>query len=171
MLIRRDFAAAFEKCDLLLTPTSPTVAFRIGELVDDPLAMYACDLFTLPVNLSGLPAISLPCGRSEGLPVGLHLAGPAFSENRLLAAAQRPVHEPQVQRLTPQPAAVLGEAVGVQVSGRHQAARLPAAPQRCRAQEPIHGRRQEHLTRRVTDHGFVAGEEPQFVGHRVALPR
>ncbi len=69
-LIRRDFAAAFEKCDLLLTPTSPTVAFRIGELVDDPLAMYACDLFTLPVNLSGLPAISLPCGLSEGLPVG-----------------------------------------------------------------------------------------------------
>ena len=86
-LIRRDFAAAFERCDLLLTPTSPTVAFRIGELVDDPLAMYACDLFTLPVNLSGLPAISLPCGLSEGLPVGLHLAGPAFSENRLLAAA------------------------------------------------------------------------------------
>ena len=86
-LIRRDFDQAFESCDLLLTPTSPTVAFRIGELVDDPLAMYACDLFTLPVNLSGLPAISLPCGLSEGLPVGLHLAGPAFSENRLLAAA------------------------------------------------------------------------------------
>jgi aspartyl-tRNA(Asn)/glutamyl-tRNA(Gln) amidotransferase subunit A len=86
-LIRRDFEQAFAKCDVLLTPTSPTVAFRIGELVDDPLAMYACDLFTLPVNLSGLPAISLPSGLSEGLPVGLHLAGPAFSENRLLAAA------------------------------------------------------------------------------------
>jgi aspartyl-tRNA(Asn)/glutamyl-tRNA(Gln) amidotransferase subunit A len=86
-LIRRDFETAFAQCDLLLTPTSPTVAFRIGELVDDPLAMYACDLFTLPVNLSGLPAISLPCGLSEGLPVGLHLAGPAFSENRILAAA------------------------------------------------------------------------------------
>jgi aspartyl-tRNA(Asn)/glutamyl-tRNA(Gln) amidotransferase subunit A len=86
-LIRRDFDAAFERCDVLLTPTSPTVAFRLGELVDDPLAMYACDLFTLPVNLSGLPAISVPCGLSEGLPVGLHLAGPAFSENRLLAAA------------------------------------------------------------------------------------
>jgi aspartyl-tRNA(Asn)/glutamyl-tRNA(Gln) amidotransferase subunit A len=86
-LIRRDFETAFATCDLLLTPTAPTVAFRLGELVDDPLAMYACDLFTLPVNLSGLPAISLPCGLSEGLPVGLHLAGPAFSENRLLAAA------------------------------------------------------------------------------------
>jgi aspartyl-tRNA(Asn)/glutamyl-tRNA(Gln) amidotransferase subunit A len=86
-LIRRDFDQAFASCDLLLTPTSPTVAFRIGELVDNPLAMYACDLFTLPVNLAGLPAISLPCGLSEGLPVGLHLAGPAFSENTLLGAA------------------------------------------------------------------------------------
>ncbi|MDX6621042.1 MAG: aspartyl-tRNA(Asn)/glutamyl-tRNA(Gln) amidotransferase subunit, partial [Gaiellales bacterium] len=86
-LIRRDFDQAFASCDLLLTPTAPTVAFKLGELVDDPLAMYACDLFTLPVNLSGLPAISLPSGLSEALPVGLHLAGPAFSENRLLAAA------------------------------------------------------------------------------------
>jgi aspartyl-tRNA(Asn)/glutamyl-tRNA(Gln) amidotransferase subunit A len=86
-LIRRDFEQAFASCDLLVTPTAPTVAFKLGELVDDPLAMYACDLFTLPVNLSGLPAISLPSGLSEGLPVGLHLAGPAFSENRLLAAA------------------------------------------------------------------------------------
>ncbi|HEY3614192.1 MAG TPA: Asp-tRNA(Asn)/Glu-tRNA(Gln) amidotransferase subunit GatA [Gaiellales bacterium] len=86
-LIRRDFDTAFASCDLLLTPTAPTVAFTLGELVDDPLAMYACDLFTLPVNLSGLPALSLPCGLSDGLPVGLHLAGPAFSENRLLAAA------------------------------------------------------------------------------------
>ena len=87
-LIRRDFDAAFEKCDLLLTPTSPTVAFRIGELVDDPLAMYACDLFTLPVNLAGPARRSRSrAGSREGLPVGLHLAGPAFSENRLLAAA------------------------------------------------------------------------------------
>jgi aspartyl-tRNA(Asn)/glutamyl-tRNA(Gln) amidotransferase subunit A len=86
-LIRRDFEHAFASCDLLLTPTAPTVAFKLGELIGDPLAMYACDLFTLPVNLSGLPAISLPSGLSEGLPVGLHLAGPAFSENRLLAAA------------------------------------------------------------------------------------
>jgi aspartyl-tRNA(Asn)/glutamyl-tRNA(Gln) amidotransferase subunit A len=85
-LISRDFERAFESCDLLVCPTSPTVAFPIGALVDDPLAMYACDLFTLPVNLAGLPGLSIPCGLSEGLPVGLQLIGPAFSENTLLAA-------------------------------------------------------------------------------------
>jgi aspartyl-tRNA(Asn)/glutamyl-tRNA(Gln) amidotransferase subunit A len=87
-LIRRDFDAVFAEqgFDLLLTPTSPTVAFRIGERVDDPLAMYLSDLFTLPVNLAGTPGLSIPCGLSEGLPVGLHLCGPAFSENTLLAA-------------------------------------------------------------------------------------
>ena len=87
-LIRRDFDAVFAEqgFDLLLTPTSPTVAFRIGERVDDPLSMYLSDLFTLPVNLAGTPGLSIPCGLSEGLPVGLHLCGPAFSENTLLAA-------------------------------------------------------------------------------------
>ena len=63
------------------------MAFPIGERIDDPWAMYACDLLTVPVNLAGLPAISLPCGLSEGLPVGLQLIGSAFSENRILAAA------------------------------------------------------------------------------------
>jgi aspartyl-tRNA(Asn)/glutamyl-tRNA(Gln) amidotransferase subunit A len=85
-LIMRDFARAFESCDVLVCPTSPTVAFELGALVDDPLAMYACDLFTLPVNLAGLPGLSIPCGLSDGLPVGLQLVGPAFSENTLLAA-------------------------------------------------------------------------------------
>ncbi|MEO9176856.1 MAG: Asp-tRNA(Asn)/Glu-tRNA(Gln) amidotransferase subunit GatA [Gaiellales bacterium] len=85
-LIMRDFARVFESCDVLVCPTSPTVAFELGALVDDPLAMYACDLFTLPVNLAGLPGLSIPCGLSEGLPVGLQLIGPAFSENTLLAA-------------------------------------------------------------------------------------
>jgi aspartyl-tRNA(Asn)/glutamyl-tRNA(Gln) amidotransferase subunit A len=85
-LIMRDFARAFESCDLIVCPTSPTVAFPLGALVDDPLAMYACDLFTLPVNLAGLPGLSIPCGLSDGLPVGLQLIGPAFSENTLLAA-------------------------------------------------------------------------------------
>ena len=85
-LISRDFARVFESCDVLVCPTSPTVAFEIGALVDDPLAMYACDLFTLPVNLAGLPGLSIPCGLSEGLPVGFQLVGPAFSENTLLAA-------------------------------------------------------------------------------------
>ncbi len=85
--VRDDFSRAFESVDLIATPTSPTVAFGIGERVDDPWAMYACDVLTVPVNLAGLPGISLPCGLSQELPVGLQLIGPAFSENRILAAA------------------------------------------------------------------------------------
>ena len=69
------------------TPTAPTVAFPLGDKVDDPLAMYLNDYCTVPMSLAGIPAISIPCGRSEGLPVGLQLAGPAFSENRILDAA------------------------------------------------------------------------------------
>jgi len=86
-LIRREFDQAFADVDVIATPASPTVAFPIGDRIDDPWAMYACDLFTVPVNLAGLPGISLPSGLSEGLPVGFQLIGPAFSENRLLAAA------------------------------------------------------------------------------------
>jgi aspartyl-tRNA(Asn)/glutamyl-tRNA(Gln) amidotransferase subunit A len=85
--IREDFQAAFGACDLIAMPTSPTVAFRIGERVDDPWAMYASDVLTVPVNLAGLPGISLPCGLSEGLPVGFQLVGPAFAENGILSAA------------------------------------------------------------------------------------
>ena len=86
-LIADDFANAFERVDFLVTPTSPGVAFALGALTDDPLAMYLNDYFTVPMSLAGTPAISLPCGLSEGLPVGFQLAGPAFSENRLLDAA------------------------------------------------------------------------------------
>jgi len=82
-----DFASAFECCDFVITPTSPSVAFRIGERTDDPLAMYLSDFCAVPASLAGLPAISIPGGLSEGLPVGIQLVGPAFSENRLLAAA------------------------------------------------------------------------------------
>jgi aspartyl-tRNA(Asn)/glutamyl-tRNA(Gln) amidotransferase subunit A len=85
--IRTDFDEAFAGVDLVVMPTSPTVAFRIGERVDDPWAMYASDVLTVPVNLAGLPGISIPCGLSEGLPVGFQLVGPAFAENRILAAA------------------------------------------------------------------------------------
>jgi aspartyl-tRNA(Asn)/glutamyl-tRNA(Gln) amidotransferase subunit A len=85
--IADDFRAAFGRCDLIATPTAPTTAFRLGEKTDDPLAMYLGDLFTIPFSLAGLPAISIPCGRSGGLPVGLQLGGPAFSENRILDAA------------------------------------------------------------------------------------
>jgi aspartyl-tRNA(Asn)/glutamyl-tRNA(Gln) amidotransferase subunit A len=86
-LIRRDFEAAFERVDLVVSPTSPTVAFRLGERLQDPLAMYLSDVCTIPVSLAGLPSLSIPCGLSDGLPVGLQIAGPAFSENRLLEAA------------------------------------------------------------------------------------
>jgi aspartyl-tRNA(Asn)/glutamyl-tRNA(Gln) amidotransferase subunit A len=86
-LIVREFAEAFAHVDLLASPTSPTVAFPLGDRTADPYAMYLADVCTIPVSLAGLPAISIPCGLSGGLPVGLQLAGPAFSENRLLDAA------------------------------------------------------------------------------------
>ena len=86
-LIVREFAQAFEDVDLLASPTSPTVAFPLGDRTADPYAMYLADVCTIPVSLAGLPAISIPCGLSDGLPVGLQLAGPAFSENRLFDAA------------------------------------------------------------------------------------
>jgi aspartyl-tRNA(Asn)/glutamyl-tRNA(Gln) amidotransferase subunit A len=82
-LIRREHAAAFESFDVLVCPTSPTVAFRIGEKAQDPLAMYAADLLTIPSCIAGLPGLNIPCGLSEGLPVGLQLVGPQFSENTL----------------------------------------------------------------------------------------
>jgi aspartyl-tRNA(Asn)/glutamyl-tRNA(Gln) amidotransferase subunit A len=85
--IAEDFRAAFERVDLILTPTAPSVAFRLGEKTGDPLSMYLNDYCTVPMSLAGIPAISIPCGLSDGLPVGLQLAGPAYSENRLLDAA------------------------------------------------------------------------------------
>jgi aspartyl-tRNA(Asn)/glutamyl-tRNA(Gln) amidotransferase subunit A len=85
--IAQDFAAAFEQVDFVVTPTSPTVAFELGERTADPLAMYLSDYFTVPMPLAGIPAVSIPCGLSEGLPVGFQIAGPAFSEGRILDAA------------------------------------------------------------------------------------
>jgi aspartyl-tRNA(Asn)/glutamyl-tRNA(Gln) amidotransferase subunit A len=85
--IADDFRAAYEKVDLIVTPTSPSVAFPLGAKTDDPLAMYMNDYCTVPMPLAGIPAISIPSGLSEGLPVGLQLAGPAFSENKILDAS------------------------------------------------------------------------------------
>jgi aspartyl-tRNA(Asn)/glutamyl-tRNA(Gln) amidotransferase subunit A len=85
--IADDFRAAFDAVDFIVTPTSPNVAFELGSLTSDPLAMYLNDYFTVPFSLAGIPGISIPCGLSEGLPVGFQLAGPAFSENRILDAA------------------------------------------------------------------------------------
>jgi aspartyl-tRNA(Asn)/glutamyl-tRNA(Gln) amidotransferase subunit A len=85
-LIIREHREALEQFDLLVSPTSPTVAFPIGERAADPLAMYASDLLTIPSCLAGLPGLSIPCGLSEGLPVGLQLIGPQFGENMLFRA-------------------------------------------------------------------------------------
>ncbi len=84
-LIRTDFDRAFSGADAILLPTAPTVAFPLGARLADPLAMYVNDIFTLPVNLAGIPALSIPNGLSEGLPTGLQIIGPAHAENRLLS--------------------------------------------------------------------------------------
>jgi aspartyl-tRNA(Asn)/glutamyl-tRNA(Gln) amidotransferase subunit A len=95
-LIRGDFDRAFAACDVLLSPVAPTPAFKVGELVDDPLAMYLSDAYTLNANLAGLPGISLPGGFSSGgLPIGIQLLGPPFAEETLLRAAR------MFERVTP----------------------------------------------------------------------
>jgi aspartyl-tRNA(Asn)/glutamyl-tRNA(Gln) amidotransferase subunit A len=87
-LIRRDFDEAFTKCDMIVTPVSPTTAFKVGERLQDPLTMYLSDIFTIPVNLAGLPGLSLPCGFDEkGLPIGLQIIGQPLDEARMLQAA------------------------------------------------------------------------------------
>jgi len=88
-LISADFAQAFESCDLLFGPTSPTPAFPIGAKFDDPITMYLNDIYTIGANLAGLPGMSIPCGFVDGLPVGLQIVGPHFSEARMLNAAHR----------------------------------------------------------------------------------
>ena len=82
-----DPSAAFDRFDFIVTPTAPSVAFRLGDKVDDPLAMYLNDYCTVPMSLAGIPAVSIPAGLADGLPVGFQIAGPAFSENRILDAA------------------------------------------------------------------------------------
>ena len=86
-LIRQDFARVFEQVDALVTPTSPVAAFPLGEKTADPIQMYLIDVCTLPINIAGLPALSVPCGFAEGLPVGMQLIGPHLSEARLLNIA------------------------------------------------------------------------------------
>ena len=86
-LIRRDFDAAFEKCDVLATPTAPSVAFPLGDKTGDPIAMKLADVCTIPVNMAGLPALSLPCGFENGLPIGLQLIGKLLDESTILRAA------------------------------------------------------------------------------------
>lgn len=87
-LIRQDFSSAFERCDVIATPTSPSPAFRLGEKVEDPLQMYLADIYTISCNLAGLPGLSLPCGFTRaGLPIGLQLLGPPLGEEVIFTAA------------------------------------------------------------------------------------
>jgi aspartyl-tRNA(Asn)/glutamyl-tRNA(Gln) amidotransferase subunit A len=86
-LIKEDFDKAFEKFDVLITPTSPTPAFKIGEKIDDPLQMYLSDIFTISANLAGIPGISIPCGFSNGLPLGLQILAKPFAEETLFRVA------------------------------------------------------------------------------------
>ena len=87
-LIKRDFEEAFQRCDAIITPTAPTTAFKMGEKTEDPLQMYLSDIYTISVNLAGLPALSLPCGfDSEGLPIGMQLIGKHFDESTILRVA------------------------------------------------------------------------------------
>jgi len=86
-LIKQDFEKAFKRFDVLISPTAPSAAFKIGEKMSDPLSMYISDIATIPINLAGLPAISIPCGFTNGLPIGLQIIGEAFAEERLLQVA------------------------------------------------------------------------------------
>ena len=86
-LVVEDYNRAWEKYDVLVSPTSPTTAFKIGEKIDDPLTMYLSDICTIPVNLAGIPAISIPCGLSGGLPVGFQIMAPPLKEEKLFRFA------------------------------------------------------------------------------------
>jgi aspartyl-tRNA(Asn)/glutamyl-tRNA(Gln) amidotransferase subunit A len=87
-LLVRDFKEAFGKCEVIVSPTSPTTAFKLGEKLHDPIEMYLSDYFTIPVNMAGLPAISIPCGfDSRGLPIGVQIIGDLLQEERILQVA------------------------------------------------------------------------------------
>jgi aspartyl-tRNA(Asn)/glutamyl-tRNA(Gln) amidotransferase subunit A len=86
-LIKQEFEQVFEKYDALVTPTSPTLPFKIGEKLDDPLQMYLSDVCTLPINIAGVPGISIPAGFAAGLPIGMQIIGKQFDEETLLKVA------------------------------------------------------------------------------------
>ncbi len=87
-MIKNDFDEAFKKCDVILTPVSPTPAFKIGEKSSDPLQMYLSDIYTTSTNLAGIPGINIPCGEDrQGLPIGVQILGPQFAEPMVLRVA------------------------------------------------------------------------------------
>ena len=101
-LIKSDFDKALQQCDIVITPTTPTPAFKIGEKIDDPLQMYMCDVCTLSLNLTGLPGIVAPCGFSrEGLPIGLQIIGKPFDEQTLFRAAYAYEQSADHHKMTP----------------------------------------------------------------------
>jgi aspartyl-tRNA(Asn)/glutamyl-tRNA(Gln) amidotransferase subunit A len=100
-LIQADFLDAFHTVDLILAPTAPDVAFGLGEMTQDPVAMYQQDIFTIPASLAGLPAMSIPCGLHEGLPIGLQLIGPHFGEREVLQTGMLYQRETEWHRCHP----------------------------------------------------------------------
>jgi len=101
-LIKRDFQEAFKTCDVILTPTTPTPAFKIGEKMDDPLQMYLSDIFTISTNLAGIPGISVPCGYTQaGLPIGVQFQAGHFQEGKLLQVAHAYEQHSGIERRRP----------------------------------------------------------------------
>jgi aspartyl-tRNA(Asn)/glutamyl-tRNA(Gln) amidotransferase subunit A len=100
-LISADFARAFHEVDVLIGPTTPTPAFELGAKTSDPVTMYLNDIYTIGANLAGLPAISVPCGFVQGLPVGMQIIGPHFAEPKLLNVAHRYQQETDWHRRAP----------------------------------------------------------------------
>ena len=86
-MIKAEYDAVFQTCDALVAPTSPIVAFKLGQKLDDPYQMYLCDVCTLPANIAGIPGLSVPCGMLDGLPVGLQVQAPVFREDVALHVA------------------------------------------------------------------------------------
>jgi len=101
-LIKQDFENAFKKVDIIITPTSPTLPFKINEKTDDPLQMYLSDIFLCPVNLAGIPGLNVPSGFVDGLPVGMQIIGPQFSEELLYKVAYLFERETQYYKIHPQ---------------------------------------------------------------------
>lgn len=108
-LIASDFAKVFRDFDLIVSPTTPTTAFKLGEQIDDTLTLYMNDALTVPVNMAGLPGISIPCALDDGLPVGMQLIGRAFDEATLLKAAYAFEQNTDYHRLTPVPGGGINE--------------------------------------------------------------
>jgi aspartyl-tRNA(Asn)/glutamyl-tRNA(Gln) amidotransferase subunit A len=101
-LIKRDFEEAWKKCDVILTPTTPTPAFKIGEKTDSPLQMYLSDIFTISTNLAGIPGISVPCGfTAGGLPIGVQFLAGHFEEGKLIQIAAAYEKNAQIEKRRP----------------------------------------------------------------------